>query len=303
MVDYLRPILQRTGARKLALAGGVFANVKLNQRLYELEEVDEIYIHPNMGDGGNAVGSALQLAHEAGENGSTAAMGDVYLGPSYSDGEIEAELRRRGLPLLAPRGHRGQDRRADRRAARWSVASTAAWSTGPGRWGTAASSPTPPIRPSTTSSTSRLHRTEFMPFAPSVLAEDTDDYFGISNGSRRAAEFMTITCDVEPSRREQIPAVTHVDGTARPQIVREETNPSYHRILTEFKKRDRAERDHQHQLQHPRAADRLHPRRCLHGLRAGLGGHAGDRQLPGRAVMRLARWEKVGTRFAGQADG
>ena len=51
MTEYLQPILRETGTRKLALAGGVFANVKLNQRLYELDQVDEIYVHPNMGDG------------------------------------------------------------------------------------------------------------------------------------------------------------------------------------------------------------------------------------------------------------
>ena len=235
MVDYLRPILRQTGARKLALAGGVFANVKLNQRLYELEEVDEVYIHPNMGDGGNAVGSALQLAHEAGENGSTAAMEDVYLGPSFTDAEIEAELRRRGLPL----SHQEQieARIAERIAAGRVVGRfNGRMEYGPRALGNRSilANPTDPTINDVLNE--RLHRTEFMPFAPSVLAEDTDEYFGISNGSRRAAEFMTITCDVEPSRREQIPAVTHVDGTARPQIVREETNTSYHRILTEFRK-------------------------------------------------------------------
>jgi carbamoyltransferase len=83
----------------------------------------------------------------------------------------------------------------------------------------------------------RLHRTEFMPFAPSVMAEDAREYFHLSEGAERAAEFMTITCDVRDEQRERIPAVTHVDGTARPQLVRQDINPSYHRILQEYKQR------------------------------------------------------------------
>jgi carbamoyltransferase len=235
MIEYLRPLLQRTGVSKLALAGGVFANVKLNQRLYEMDEVNEVYVHPNMGDGGNAVGSALQACHEAGFNGSTAAMPDVYLGPSFSSREIEAELRRRGLPFTH---HNDVEAQIAERIAGGGVVGrfNGRMEYGPRALGNRSilANPTDPTINDVLNE--RLHRTEFMPFAPSVIAEDAADYFGLSNGSRRAAEFMTITCDVDPERREQIPAVTHVDGTARPQLVREDVNPSYHRIISEFKK-------------------------------------------------------------------
>jgi carbamoyltransferase len=81
----------------------------------------------------------------------------------------------------------------------------------------------------------RLDRSEFMPFAPVVLEEDADRVFEITPVNRYAARFMTITCAVKPEWRSRIPAVVHVDGTARPQIVRDCDNPLYADILRRFR--------------------------------------------------------------------
>jgi carbamoyltransferase len=81
----------------------------------------------------------------------------------------------------------------------------------------------------------RLERSEFMPFAPYVLEEDAERVFEITPVNRYAARFMTITCGVRPEWRERIPAVVHVDGTARPQIVRESENPLFGGILRRFR--------------------------------------------------------------------
>jgi carbamoyltransferase len=233
MTDWLRPVLRRTGVRRLALAGGVFGNVKLNQRLYELDEVDEVFVHPNMGDGGNAVGSALH----AGRNGNGGApLRDVYLGPSYSDAEIETELRRRGLGFSA---HQDIEAQIASRVAAGRVVGrfNGRMEYGPRALGNRSILANPTDTTVNDVLNARLHRTEFMPFAPSVLAEDARTYFALTDGDSRAAEFMTITCDVRPERRAEIPAVTHVDGTARPNIVRPEVNPSFHRTISEFKAR------------------------------------------------------------------
>jgi carbamoyltransferase len=80
----------------------------------------------------------------------------------------------------------------------------------------------------------RLDRSEFMPFAPSVLAEHADDIFIGVDKARHTAEFMTITFDVRPQWLARIPAVVHVDGTARPQLVRAEVNPLYHRLISAY---------------------------------------------------------------------
>jgi carbamoyltransferase len=83
----------------------------------------------------------------------------------------------------------------------------------------------------------RLDRSEFMPFAPFVLEEDAERVFEITPVNRYAARFMTITCAVRPEWIKKIPAVVHVDGTARPQIVREADNPLFAGILRRFRDR------------------------------------------------------------------
>jgi carbamoyltransferase len=80
----------------------------------------------------------------------------------------------------------------------------------------------------------RLSRTEFMPFAPVTLWQHRDVCYESLEGAEDAARFMTITFDCRPSMRELSPAVCHVDGTARPQLVREQDNPAYHAILHEY---------------------------------------------------------------------
>jgi carbamoyltransferase len=74
-----------------------------------------------------------------------------------------------------------------------------------------------------------------MPFAPSVLAEAADDIFLCAQNVRHTAEFMTITLDVKPEWRSRIPAVVHVDGTARPQFVAQDRNPLYHRLIARYR--------------------------------------------------------------------
>ena len=81
----------------------------------------------------------------------------------------------------------------------------------------------------------RLDRSEFMPFAPYVLEEDAERVFEITPRNRYAARFMTIACAVRPEWREQIAGVTHVDGTARPQVVRDKDNPLFASILRTFR--------------------------------------------------------------------
>jgi carbamoyltransferase len=83
----------------------------------------------------------------------------------------------------------------------------------------------------------RLDRSEFMPFAPFVLEEDAEHVFEITPVNRYAARFMTITCAVKPDWRARIPAVVHVDDTARPQIVRDADNPLFAAILRRFRDR------------------------------------------------------------------
>jgi carbamoyltransferase len=83
----------------------------------------------------------------------------------------------------------------------------------------------------------RLARTEFMPFAPYVLDVDADRVFNVGHARREACRFMTITTDTRPAFRDRIPALVHLDGTARPQIIERHTNALYNDILVQFKQR------------------------------------------------------------------
>jgi carbamoyltransferase len=82
-----------------------------------------------------------------------------------------------------------------------------------------------------------LHRTEFMPFAPSTLYEARDKCYQYVEGAEHPAEFMTITFHCTPWMRRNMPGVVHVDGTARPHLVRKDRNPSYYKVIDEFQKR------------------------------------------------------------------
>ena len=97
-VSFVKHILHQTGMRRLVLAGGVFANVKLNQRIREIEGVDDIWVHPEMGDGGGATGSALfhwfRIMQRMGKSPQPEPMEHVFLGPGFSDEVVEDELKR-----------------------------------------------------------------------------------------------------------------------------------------------------------------------------------------------------------------
>ena len=237
--DYLAPILKKTGMKRVALAGGVFANVKLNQRIFEMDGVEEIYIHPNMGDGGNALGSAFVAYRKKQEDRRRPPylgkrIEHVYLGPGYSDREIELELRKRNLKYTF---HQDIETLIGRQVAEGKIVGrfNGRMEYGPRALGNRTILAHPGNAEINKTLNDRLHRTEFMPFAPSVLEEDAADYFHLSRGDSFPAEFMTITCNVRKEQIARIPAVSHVDGTARPHIVKASVNPSYHQIISAFK--------------------------------------------------------------------
>jgi carbamoyltransferase len=232
----LRWWLERTGARKLALAGGLFANVRLNRLLAETLPVDEVFIFPAMGDDGLPVGAALSLLHQC--DGTAAwlrqrrRLDDVYLGQDF-DGRIDAALTAGGMQRLegSPVERSVELIRAGKAGAIYA----GRMEFGPRALGARSIIASPHDHAVNDLLNKRLSRSEFMPFAPYVLEEDAASVFEITNVNRYSARFMTITCAVKPEWRERIPAVVHLDGTARPQIIRDATNPLFAAILRRFK--------------------------------------------------------------------
>jgi carbamoyltransferase len=235
----VRRLAGETGLRTIALNGGVSANVKLNQRIAALPEIDKVFVFPGMSDTGNSVGACL-FAQELAQPGFLArtqhVMEDVYLGPGFADDEIETALKTSGLDYEKLDEATLIDRSARAIDQGWVVG----WFQGRMEFGPRALGNRSMIgRPTDAainkSLNDRLERTEFMPFAPSVLAEYADELFEGTDKSRHAAEFMTITYDVKPEWHARIPAVVHIDGTARPQLVRRDRNPRYYKVIDRYR--------------------------------------------------------------------
>ena len=236
VVALVRRFLIETGCRQVALNGGVFANVKLNQRIAALDEVDSVFVFPAMSDTGNSVGAAL-LDLVGSENALRGGkpLDNVYWGPEFSNEAIGRCLDEAGI-----RARRIDDEELVVRAAKAiHEGRIVGWFQGRMEFGPRALGNRSMLARPTESRINdwlnqRLDRSEFMPFAPSVLAEKASSVFEGVEKASHAAEFMTITFDVKPDWRSRIPAVVHVDGTARPQLVRPEINPLYHRLISAY---------------------------------------------------------------------
>jgi carbamoyltransferase len=238
-VAFVRHWLRRTGLRDLAVAGGVFANVKLNQRVHELEEVDRFFVHPAMDDSGLAVGGALALLAVQRPGPSAELVGtlpDVYLGPAYRDEEIVQAIEEAGFE---PRPQADIHASIAEQLARGRVVARfqGRMEYGPRALG-ARSILYRADDPSVNDwLNDQLQRTEFMPFAPATLAEHAHRCFRRIEGAESSARFMTVTFDCTEEMKRTSPGVVHLDGTARPQIVDPGTAPDLHGILLAYHQR------------------------------------------------------------------
>ncbi len=228
VVGFVRHWVQRSGQRHLAVAGGVFANVKLNQRIAELDEVQDLWVIPHMGDGGLALGAVLGSI-----GAEPRALPHAWLGTEPDERACAAALNLGELPRT-----RAPDRiqRAAKLLAEGKVLARCA---GGMEWGPRALGNRTVFASAADAAINdtlndKLRRSEFMPFAPIVRAEDADRWFVGVAKAPRAARFMTVCFDVTPEFAERCPAAVHVDGTARPQLVSADGNPDVHALLTAY---------------------------------------------------------------------
>ena len=231
-VDYWA---RETGIGDVTVAGGVFANVQVNRRIAELPIVESLYVFPHMGDGGLAVGAAL-LASQSflAAQDSPATLDHVFLGPSWSPESMERLLSMSGLTYSLP-----ADLATDvaRRLADGQVVARfdGAMEFGPRALGNR-SILAPAEGADTTETLNRkLRRTQFMPFAPLLLADDADDWVEDLDPVRRSAEYMTVALPGKPPLLDKCPGAIHVDGTLRPQLVDATTHPGLYAILKAYR--------------------------------------------------------------------
>ena len=225
---------------KVSLAGGVFANVRINQKIYELAWCENLFVQPAMGDSGLSLGGALLADIEESKRDPLTrdyAFTDTYWGPEYSDGvrkaldEVDAS-KFEITEMSAPAQTIAEYLMDNQVIGLWH---------GKMEWGPRALGMRSMIlntfdKSVNDSVNQRLSRTEFMPFAPSIIDYKIKEYIPKYDASCPAADYMTITYDVAPEHHEMLQAVVHVDGTARPQVVRKETNPYYYEIIEAFDK-------------------------------------------------------------------
>ena len=234
--QWVRHCVRETGVRKVALAGGVFMNVKANKCILELPEVDELFVFPSCGDETNSIASAWLLYQQA-FNEVTRPLQSLYLGTAYSQSDVEtalqnykfthevrvtepADVESQVAELLA-KGNivaRFKDRCefGARALGNRSILANASHSDS--------------VR---TINEMIKCRDFWMPFAPSVLQERSDEYF--DKPKPMPAPYMIMTFDTREDRRAAIPAAIHpYDFTGRPQEVTEGSNRDYYRLLKHY---------------------------------------------------------------------
>jgi len=224
----------RTGMTKLCMAGGVALNCVSNGRIIRESPFDELWVQPAAGDAGGALGAALFVHNTILGNPRATRMDHCFWGPSFSDVEIREFLDSRGAPyrsLSRDEMIRETARQLDQEQA------VVGWFQGRTEWGPrslGARSILADARNQENWKRVNLKikfRESFRPFAPAVMADKASEWFDID----RESPYMLLVCQVRQGRN--IPAVTHVDGSARLQTVSRETNAEFYDLLAEFDRR------------------------------------------------------------------
>jgi carbamoyltransferase len=235
----LEKLAQRTGLKAVCLAGGVAFNCVANGKIFDKTCFEQVYVHPAAGDAGLAVGAAYYVWHQKLGKPRAFVMDHAYWGPGYTREEIRRAIDANGL------GQNGcqieelaEDDLMQRTAAIIADGEILGWFQGRAEWGPRAlgnrSIVADPRRPEMKEVLNQRikHREIFRPFAPSILAESTGEWFEKSYPS----PFMTMAYSVRPEKREKIPAPTHVDGTGRLQTVTRDANPRYWNLIKAFER-------------------------------------------------------------------
>jgi carbamoyltransferase len=229
-----RDLHARTGMSKLCMAGGVALNCVANGRIVREGPFEELWVQPAAGDAGGALGAALFVHNAVLGKPRSFRMDHAYWGPSYSDEAIRSYLDRRGAPYRTVSRDEMIEETARRLDADQAVVG---WFQGRLEWG-----------PRSLGSRSILadarnrdnwqrvnlkikFRESFRPFAPAVLAEKAGDWFDID----RESPYMLLVCQVKEGR--DVPAITHVDGSARLQTVMRDSHAEFYDLIAAFDRR------------------------------------------------------------------
>lgn len=234
LIKLANKLYRDTGMNKLCLAGGVALNCVANGKILSNTEIREMFIQPAAGDAGTSLGAALYLYHKMTGEPRKFVMRDAYLGPHYSNEECKEALRKQGLSFE----ELNEDDLCNKVAQSIADGKVICWFQGKMEWGPRALGNRSLIADPRREEMREIinvkvkQREVFRPFAPSMLSEKSSEYLECTHPS----PFMLFAFNVKEEKRNIIPAVTHIDGTARPQTVEKDTNPRYWKLISAFEK-------------------------------------------------------------------
>lgn len=223
---------KKIGVYNLALAGGVAFNSVMNGKIKNNTAVKNLYIQPAAGDAGTALGAALYVYYQLEKNPNKYIMTHAYTGPSFTDEEIEKEIKTFNLKYSYRKDYIEHAAKliADGKIIGWF---NGRMEFGPRALGNRSIIADPRKAEMKDILNARIkHRESFRPFAPTILKEYTGDYFDYDEES----PFMLLVYPIKYEKRKEIPAVTHIDGTGRLQTIKREDNPPYYDLIYNFMK-------------------------------------------------------------------
>jgi len=238
LLNMAHQLHRETGLKRLCLAGGVGLNSVANTRLLRETPFEEIFVQPAAGDGGGALGAALWAYNGLLGKPRTFTMHHAYWGRFNSEGQIGDFLRQNAIQF---RHFENEEELFDYVIDRLREGKVVGWSQGRFEWGPRAlgsrsilADPRNAAMKDIVNSKIKF-REPYRPFAPSVISECAEKYFDLPEAHLdHPARYMLYVVPVHESYRTTLPAVTHIDGTARLQTVFRDTNPRYYRLIERF---------------------------------------------------------------------
>jgi carbamoyltransferase len=233
--------VEKTGIRNLCVSGGVAMNVKMNGNLFEVNWLDTVYVYPVASDAGTSIGAGMAYYYEVNGGLKNTPIQNVYLGNSYSDDEIEQVVKKCNLTYSIPESLESfvAKKITEGKIIGWFQMGMEAGQRALGARSILADPRTNKSREVVNAVIK--YRQPWRPFCPSMLEVAAKKYFKhqckvTNNLQYPIFEHMTLTLTANEQAEKEIPAVVHIDGTSRIQIVNSKANPRYYRLLKEFEK-------------------------------------------------------------------
>lgn len=235
LIKMVRHLIQRTSIKNLCMGGGVALNCVANGKLLEKTDIEGLYVQPASGDDGGSLGAALFLHHQILGNQNRIAIKDYYLGPEYSNIFVLSRLKQESSRI---RWEELDEETLLKKTAKTIYDDKViGWfqnrmEFGPRALGNRSilANPTNPKMKDIVNHKIKK-REGFRPFAPAVMDEHRDDYFVM----KQASPFMLVAASLQPDKTHKLPAIKHVDDTARIQTVNHENNPLFYKLLRHLK--------------------------------------------------------------------